>query len=263
MKVHLYAACWNEIDMLDFFFRHYDPWVDRYFIFDDGSDDGSVERLARNPKVTLRRLQRTQPTSLILSLLDLYNHGWKSSRGEADWVVVVNIDEHLQHDDMPGYLRHCRERGVTAIPALGYQMIAPRLPAEGSLAEGCTRGMPWPNMSKLALFAPAAVDEIAYRPGRHSASPTGDVRYPECDEVLNLHFKCLDAARVLERHRRQQPRLQPTDIAHGWGHRYGLDDDTTRAWLAQIERDAIRLDDDGHQPHRDHPGARWWRDAGG
>ena len=29
--------------MLAFFFRHYDPWVDRYVIYDDGSTDGSLE----------------------------------------------------------------------------------------------------------------------------------------------------------------------------------------------------------------------------
>lgn len=260
MTVHLYAACWNEIDILDFFFRHYDPWVDRYFIFDDGSDDGSIERLERHPKVTLGRLQRTHPTSLVLSLLDLYNNGWKYSRGKADWVAVVNVDEHLHHADWPGYLQHCREAGVTAIPTLGYQMIAAKFPSHGSLAEHCTRGMPWAPMSKLALFAPDAIDEIAYRPGRHAALPSGHVRYPDRDEVLNLHFKCLDSERVLQRHRRQHPRLQPTDIAHGWGHRYGLHDDATREWLAQIEREAVTLNDGGHEPHRHHPGLRWWRD---
>ena len=29
MIVHLYTLCWNEAEMLPYFFRHYDPWVDR------------------------------------------------------------------------------------------------------------------------------------------------------------------------------------------------------------------------------------------
>ena len=57
LKVHLYAQCWNEAEMLPFFFRHYDGLVDQYFIYDDGSDDGSSELLSIHPKVDARRFQ--------------------------------------------------------------------------------------------------------------------------------------------------------------------------------------------------------------
>ena len=35
LTVHVYAQCWNEVEMLPFFFRHYDGLVDQYFIYDD------------------------------------------------------------------------------------------------------------------------------------------------------------------------------------------------------------------------------------
>ena len=31
--------------MLPFFFKNYDPWVDRYFVYDDGSEDNSIDLL--------------------------------------------------------------------------------------------------------------------------------------------------------------------------------------------------------------------------
>jgi hypothetical protein len=49
--VHLYAQCWNDGWMLPFFFRHYDRLVDRYFMFDDGSSDGTSSILSSHPKV--------------------------------------------------------------------------------------------------------------------------------------------------------------------------------------------------------------------
>jgi len=42
--------------MLPLFFRNYDPWVDQYFIYDDGSTDGSIETLKAHPKVEMRRM---------------------------------------------------------------------------------------------------------------------------------------------------------------------------------------------------------------
>ena len=54
--VHVYAQCWNEAEMLPFFFRHYDGLVDQYFIYDDGSDDGSSELLSIHPKVDAQQV---------------------------------------------------------------------------------------------------------------------------------------------------------------------------------------------------------------
>ena len=35
--VHLYAVCWNEAHILPYFFRNYEPWVQRFVFFDNGS----------------------------------------------------------------------------------------------------------------------------------------------------------------------------------------------------------------------------------
>jgi len=61
-RVHLYTVSWNEQAMLGYFFRHYDRFVDRYVFYDDGSDDGTRERLQAHPRVEVRRFERTDPT---------------------------------------------------------------------------------------------------------------------------------------------------------------------------------------------------------
>jgi hypothetical protein len=256
--VHLYAACWNEADMIDFFFRHYDPWVERYVIFDDGSTDGSRERLAAHPNVELRALDRSHPDSLVLSLRDLYDNAWKLSRGAADWVAVVNLDEHLHHPDIRRYLADCRHAGVTAIPALGFQMVSDHAPPpDASLTEAVPLGVPWENMSKLALFDPNAVEEINYAVGRHTAAPTGRVVYPERDELLNLHFKFLGLDRVLGRHSEQRTRLGDRDRRQGWGHRYLEEPDETGDWYADLRSRAVHALAPGALG--DHAEHRWWR----
>src|SRR6516225_4910569 len=95
VTTHLYTVCWDEADMLGFFFRHYDPWVDQYVVYDDGSTDGSREILQAHPKVELRNFTRVKLNSFALSHKAMQDEAWKESRGRADWVVVTAIDEHL------------------------------------------------------------------------------------------------------------------------------------------------------------------------
>ncbi len=254
MIIHLYAACWNEIDRLDAFFAHYDAWVDRYFIFDDGSDDGSVERLARHPRVSLQRLVRTQESSLVLSLRDLYNEGWKASRGKADWVVVVNIDELVQHENMLAYLSRCKDAGYTMKPSLGYEIV----PTPPPLTAPPHWALPNIFSNKLAVFSPSAISEVNYDVGRHTARPNGTIRMPMRDELINLHFKYDDPAAAFERMQRQGSRLRPLDMQNGWGSQYHWSAEEFSTWVEALRARAIPLNA-RHQPHRDNPTPRWWR----
>jgi glycosyl transferase family 2 len=56
VTVHLYTFGWNEMPMIGFFLRHYEPWVDKFIFFDDGSTDGTLELLASKSNVEIRRL---------------------------------------------------------------------------------------------------------------------------------------------------------------------------------------------------------------
>jgi hypothetical protein len=67
MKIDLYTLCWNDVDMLPFFFRHYDRFVTRYFIFDDGSTDESLAIMQGRQNVEVLELAREYADSFALS----------------------------------------------------------------------------------------------------------------------------------------------------------------------------------------------------
>lgn len=260
-RIHYYAPAWNEAAMLPFVYRHYASWVDRFVIFDSDSTDESVEMLRRMPKVEVRRLDWSlHPDSMIETLRHMADNCWKESRGSADWVIVADVDEFLYHPDLLGYLGSWRNRGVTCIPSLGYEMVSDSFPAPGeTLVESRRLGLPHRMLSKLRLFDPNAIEETNFGPGGHTANPTGRVVYPKVDEVLLLHYKWLGADYLIRRHAAMESTRRARDIANNWSRHYDVPAAKLTADLDSMLGAAVDVLALGEAAWRDHKEERWWR----
>jgi len=224
MVIDLYTITWNERRILPFFLDHYVPWVDRFVVFDDGSDDGTAETLARHPKVDLRPFP-PKGSSFVLAVRALWEHAWKESRGRADWVIVTNVDEFFYHPEgMPAYLQRCKAEGVTMIHPRGYEMVGDRFPAAGThLVEQLPEGVPMFGQDKRQLFNPDAITGINFSPGRHGCAPTGKVVEPRGAEAALMHYKYVDPrAYTIPRQQILGRRLLPGDVSQGFGIQYRL-----------------------------------------
>lgn len=258
--IHLYTMSWNEERMLGFFFRHYDEIVDRYVIYDDGSDDRTLAILAAHPRVEVRRFERTVADSFVYSAQRLQDSMWKESRADADWVIVTAIDEHLHHPDLTGYLEACRMVGITAVPALGYQMLSSDFPrADEHLVRSRTRGAPYRTMNKLSIFSPRAVEESGFAVGRHGAKPRGNVVYPPVDRVLLLHYKYIGLGYAAGRDASLGARLGAGDLKDKLGFHYFLGDAGMQAEMDSLQKYAIDVLDPAYDHHRENTEPRWWR----
>jgi hypothetical protein len=260
MRVHLYALCWNDGKMLPFFFRHYDPFVDCYLIYDDGSTDESLEILRRHSRVEVRSFVRRHPDSFALSEQAMSNECWKESRRNADWVIVTDLDEHLFHIDMLEYLKRCRREGVSMIPALGFQMISNSVPKKDeTLCWSYTVGAPWAQMMKLSIFDPNRIDDVNFSVGRHSAEPVGETVVPEIDEVMLFHYKYMGFEETHLRHQQLRAGLRERDLSERWGHKYlWSSEELETDWRDTMARalDTRRM---RRNPARSFPIRPWWQ----
>jgi hypothetical protein len=260
--IHLYTQSLNEERMLPFFFRHYDPFIERYVFYDDNSSDATFEILHRHPRVEIRRFERTAPDSFILSTQTLQNRVWKESRGVADWVIITAVDEHLYHPDFSNYLTRAKQKGVTAIPGLGYEMVSYEFPTpDVHLATAIRYGMPSAGYSKLSLFDPNAIEETNFNPGRHKAKPRGCVRYDSRDELLILHFKWLGADYVRRRTQLLKQGLGTVDREHRWGIHYDASALQIEERLQELHAASFDVLDPSVDHHSWYISKRWWRTA--
>ncbi len=227
--IHLYCLCWNDARMLPHFFRHYDRLVDRYFVFDNGSTDQSIPMLQGHGKVELSHFEVTGD-SFVAEESHLADTVWQGS--EADWVIVTDIDEHLYHPDSLGYLRRCKDRNITAIRSIGYEMVSGYFPAGPErLFESVTTGRRSAGHDRLCIFDPRALTATNFGPGRHVARPEGRVVWPDYPEILLLHYKNLGVDYLIARSAELKLGLRPRDIAQGWGFHYSWSaEQITAAW---------------------------------
>jgi hypothetical protein len=207
--------------MLPYFFRHYDAWVERYFIYDNGSTDDSLAMLRAHGNVEIFHFD-VQGDSFVEEERRMGDTIWRGS--EADWVIVTDIDEHIYHPNLARYLSRCQKRGVTAIQSIGYEMVADKFPTEdGLLVDLVTNGVRSMGHDRLCIFNPRAITNTNYSAGRHEAEPEGTVQWPAHPEVLLLHFKQLGVEYLVNRSAELRRGLRPRDIEEGWGFHYAWD----------------------------------------
>ncbi len=248
--------------MLGFFFRHYDSWIDRYFIYDNGSTDGTLEMLQSHPKVELRKFEWTDPESFVSSHQKMQNNSWKESRKEAAWVVMASIDEHLH---VPGvgmrdYLERCQKMGVTLLHSMGFQMVSEEFPQKDEmLCQTRTMGCPYGRMSKLCIFNPKAVRKSNFDGGGHEAHPIGELRLPPRDEMLLLHYKNIGFERLFQHHRKLKEGLGSKDRVQQWAKKYDWSQEKFRIDWDLFAQNAVDISGKGFSAVRCHRIRRWWR----
>ena len=188
MIVHLYTLCWNEMAALPFVVDYWKRFVTHAWVYDNGSDDGSVEYLKQFDWITVDSFATEGMNDTVH--MNMKNNVWKASRGRADYVYVCDMDEMLYAQDIECQLKYMKDNGYTMARLKWYDFISESMPVyeEGKLLhETCKRAIYNVQGKPGMLFDPNKIEETNFAPGSHSCVPVGDVKWYDGD-IYVLHL---------------------------------------------------------------------------
>ncbi len=224
--IHVYTICWNEEKIIPFFLSHYNELVSHYYVYDNFSDDNSDELFSKQSNITVEKY-KTDGKINDLVYQNIKNNAWKKSRGSADWVIVIDMDELIYHPRLLTLLTDKKSQ-VTIFKPTGYDMVSSDFPTNcTSIVEGVKYGVRKPNMDKCVLFNPHRIVDINYLPGAHECNPDGIVVF-STDIIKLLHYKYLGIDYVLNRINLYRKRLSKENIENEYGIEYLREMDVVR-----------------------------------
>lgn len=241
MIIHVYTMCYNEEILMPYFLRHYGSFADRIFVFDHYSTDKTVQIVNSHQKTTCVSYGIKDEADNTV-LVNLKNEAYKVSRGKADWVMIVDVDEFVYYPNLVKLLKSYKERGITLPKTRGCDMIADGVPTHpGQIYEVIQKGVPDIMFSKRAVFNPSI--DIRYFPGAHKCNPQGNVVESEESEIKILHYRFLSAEFTADRVETRTTRRSQNDIENQWGIVKVSSGKTLRETVMReyAERKAIRI----------------------
>lgn len=212
MKVAAIVTVYNEDFFLPHFIRHYEREVDKIFIMDNGSDDGSVEPYKTHPKVEIERYD-TDYLYDVLKLDKMLAKKREHSK-EYDYFLFLDADEHViakERMTIKGMLNVSEQKNVFGTN--GYNMYTyegdPPLRNDMLLIEQRKFGVRCDHYSKPIIVK--STFEPKYVIGCHYLIDYPEAQgEPDWDRSFRLlHYRAIDEEAYLKRAVRTSKRMNP------------------------------------------------------
>jgi len=216
MIIHVYTVCWNEEKMLPFFLQYYGSFAEKIVIYDNQSTDKSAKIIDGHPK-TKRIVFDTGGKYVERRLTEIRNTAWMESRGKADWVMVVDVDEFLYHyPSLPPLLESYKAWGITFPKIDGYEMVSPIFPKrDASIFTHCKMGFPDAFYAKRVCFNP--VIDVTFGPGSHKCQTSGKVKESMQPDIKLLHYHYMGPEFLETKRAGRWNRQSDDNRQNGWG----------------------------------------------
>jgi len=242
LNVDIYCLCWNEIQLLPHVVKYWELIARHVYVFDNYSDDGSVEFLSKFDWITVQQFKSDGINELIY--LQIKDNCWKNS--DADWVIVCDLDECIYSEHFFDELLSINNIYTIVNPQWVECLNSNGVPKQSDkllhkIIDGCyINSDSTENKSKMLMFKPSEITNINYTVGAHSCSPTGNVKIYKGFNIL--HFKQLGIEYTLNRHKSYLNRLSQINKQYNWGCHYNTTLEEYTKKISEKYKNILQID---------------------
>ena len=236
MTVDLYTLSYNEMRIAPFVVQYWKRFVRKAYIFDNGSDDGTIEYLSQFPFIEMGHFDSEGLDDAIN--VRIKNSVWKNSVGTADFVVVCDFDECLYSKDLFGELQYMKDNGMSMCKPIEYMLLGREFPKyDGERFSHEIMNSGYRGDSKIILLDPNLIEETNWLPGCHVCHPKGIVKMYDGDKIFTMHHSEMSPDYCLDKFRRRRNRFSSTNMKYGYGTFYFTEDGKLRHDLEEKLRE--------------------------
>lgn len=195
--IHLYTLCYNEMDVLPFVI---DYWkylgITKAVVYDNGSNDGSVEFLSQFNWIEIRHFQTEGMNDTVQA--EIKNKCWKETKDkDVDFVIVCDMDEIIFSTNLNEILEEMKTKDYNAMVSPLYGICEDFKPEHVDnvlLHTQCHKyykqqmNRQYQDMSKIMLFDPNKIDDMRFAVGCHSANPIPKLKLLITDKAVTIHI---------------------------------------------------------------------------
>lgn len=245
MNIDVHVICWNEEKILPFAIQYWKRYARHVYVYDNGSDDKTLEILAQYPDwITVKRFGTGGIDNH--EYLEVKNNCWKGS--DADWVVISDMDECLYSKDLFDEIEKLEKRGVNIIAPQWVECWGWKFPEynEEKLGHELVE-KPMKSMSvwhhKCVLLKPSEVKEINYSVGAHLCRPKGKTKMVYMgSRIFLVHMKFLSPEYVMERYKALQGRILASNGSNHSRHYFRTEEDIMSEFKTKLADDKDRIE---------------------
>ena len=224
INIDVYCICWNEIKILPFVIDYWKRFARHVYVYDNGSDDGSVELLKQYDWITVRHFDSDGIDER--AYLRVKDFCWKGS--DADYVVVCDTDECLYGTDLCKKLYNLKKEGYTVITPMWGDVWGNTYKKyqKGYLCHELYGGVLFAKnrfTSKQLIFDPKKITEIKYDYGCHTSHPEGEIKKYDADvndDLYIVHLKHLGGQYVANKYEAYGKRLSKFNLKNNFAIQY-------------------------------------------
>lgn len=192
-RINVITKTYNNAWLVPYFFRHYDQFNCKYYIWDNMSTDGTRELLQAHPEVTM--FDNTDTEFDDYKHRDFKNNAWKDFK-YCDWIFNIDFDEFLYHSELMTLLDELDISGINLIKSVGFQMYSDSLPkTKKQIYEEVNTGVKDTLYDKSVIFKPYL--NVNYSFGAHECYYTEGTYCKQVDINL-LHYKFIGSKSITE-----------------------------------------------------------------